>query len=85
LRKYQNRDEHTIMTTSGIATPRPAFASVERPEEGEGGTVCVGALPVVVGVGIDFVFSLPVAAVDVAEACISDVVVVSCCEEPKSL
>lgn len=61
------------MATSGIATPMPAFAPVERPEEDED-TVSVDVLPVVVDVG-DVIVSLLVEAVAVAEACVYDVAV----------
>lgn len=62
------------MTTSGIATPTPAFAPVERPEEDEDDIVSVDVLPVVVDVGAGIV-SLLVEAVAVAEAGVYDVAV----------
>ncbi|KAJ5296347.1 uncharacterized protein N7443_007240 [Penicillium atrosanguineum] len=69
------------MTTSGIVTPMPAFAPVERSEEDEDNAVFVDALPVVVGLGDDDIVSLLVEAVAVAETGVSDVAVVGCSEE----
>lgn len=74
LRKNNNRHNAIIMTTSGIATPTPAFAPVERPEEDEDDIVSVDVLPVVVDVGAGIV-SLLVEAVAVAEAGVYDVAV----------
>ncbi|KAJ5528743.1 hypothetical protein N7527_002136 [Penicillium freii] len=65
------------MTTSGIATPMPAFAPVERPEEDEDDTVSVDVLPIVVDVDVggDGIVSLLVEAVAVAEAGVYNVAV----------
>lgn len=41
------------MTVTGTATPMPAFAPVERPEDAEPVAIVVGALPEVVDVGDD--------------------------------
>jgi hypothetical protein len=85
------------MATSGIVTPMPAFAPVERPED-EGDTVSEDALPVgnkddtvsvdallaVVDVGIVVVASILVVVVAIAEAGVSEIALVDGCEEPES-